>query len=276
MARSVPLSLLFPGLAALAFFNGCGGAADPDLFSSGAEGGALSGKGGGGVVAGSSSTVAGSGSSMSGGSAGGASSAGASSSGASGGSASGGSSSAGQGGSSVAGASNGGTSGSGHAGANTGGSSGSGHGGAGGAPHAGAGGGAGGAAAAGAGSGGSAGASAGSGGTAGGNAGSGGDPSCAQLFNQAEKQLEAARGCNIAMNVEQCTGKVNSTCGCPVPVQRSDSAATKAYQATLKQIDKKNCAPQCAALACYPLVNAQCKVPGGSTAGLCTAANPPN
>jgi hypothetical protein len=122
----------------------------------------------------------------------------------------------------------------------------------------------------------------GSGGTAGhggaqaGSAGAGGsknDPSCDELLKQANQQLEAARECYLTASSIQCSDTVKNTCNCDVPVRRSDSSETKAYLATLKKIDDKNCTPVCTAIACKLVTNAQCKSSGSGTTGVCTAVS---
>ena len=225
MAR--PITLCLSGLATLALFGACGGVADPGLFSPSGGGSGLAGSSGHG---GGESTQGGEPGTPTGGAVGAGASGGlgqpegGSSSG--GGSSSAGAAQAGGGGAENGGASSGGL-------GNIAGSSGSGA----------------------AGSAGSGGGSAGGSGSG----GSGGELTCAQLFAQANKQLEAARSCNLAMNVTQCTGEVNNLCGCEVPVQRDSSAETKAYLATLKQIEKQKCSQICPAIACFPVNHAQCK-----------------
>ncbi|HYQ00090.1 MAG TPA: hypothetical protein VER96_15550 [Polyangiaceae bacterium] len=125
--------------------------------------------------------------------------------------------------------------------------------------------------------------SAGSGATAGhagaqtGSAGSGGtnqDAGCSDLLKQASQQLEAARECNPNAKSIQCTGTVKNTCGCEVPVQRDDSSETRAYLATLKKIDAKNCTTVCTAQACKVVTDAECQSSGSDGAGVCTAVSP--
>lgn len=119
---------------------------------------------------------------------------------------------------------------------------------------------------------GSGGSVAGSTSTAGGGSGGGSsEPTCQELFARAEKELAAAQTCNVAADAKQCTGKVESTCGCQVPVQRGDSPESKTYEDTLKQIDKQNCHQVCPALACVPVNFAQCKGNGGGVVGTCTS-----
>lgn len=229
----------------------CGGANDSGLFS------------GGGASAGTQSSTAGAPASAGAAAAppteGGASTAGGSSDGA--GQASGGSAS--------------GSAGSNAAGAETGGSAGSVQAGAGGSAA-----GSAGSSTAGTGTGGSSAGSggaantAGSGGSSAGSAGAGGgQPTCQDLIAQAASQLEAARACNLARNVEQCTGKVKTTCNCEVPVENQNSAETQAYEATLKQINQKKCVQICPAIACTPVNRAQCRASNvGSSAGTCIAS----
>jgi hypothetical protein len=120
------------------------------------------------------------------------------------------------------------------------------------------------------------GATAGHGGIQGGSAGSGGtnqEPSCSDLLKQASEQLDAARACNLAANSLQCTGTVKNTCNCQVPVQRSESAETKAYLNTLKKLDEKNCVAVCTAQACKLVSDAECKTSGSGSTGVCTAVS---
>ncbi|MEP7052614.1 MAG: hypothetical protein ABJB12_19760 [Pseudomonadota bacterium] len=121
--------------------------------------------------------------------------------------------------------------------------------------------------------------SAGAGGTSAGAAGSGGaEPTCNELLAEATTELAAARACNIARNVTQCTGKVKTTCNCEVPVENQDSPETQAYEATLKQINEQKCVQVCPAIACVAANHAQCLVSGAytnlgayGTAGTCVA-----
>jgi len=127
----------------------------------------------------------------------------------------------------------------------------------------------------GAGTGGAAGAgtagSAANGGAGAGAGGSGGDPTCSQLLAEATTELAAARVCTFAANAEQCTGTVKTVCNCEVPVE-GDSATTKAYEATLKQINDKHCTQVCPAIACLAVSHAQCSVSTpGTTQGTCVA-----
>jgi hypothetical protein len=253
MARRI--YLLVPSAVACLIF-GCGGASDPGLFSAGG------GKSG---VSGASSAGAASlpnaGSTSAGGDTSNAGSVGDA-----------GSDSAG--GSNSAGSDNGGAGEAGHSGsgeqAGTGGSSGHAEGGSSGHAE---GGSAGHAAGGAAGSGVAGGAGSGSGGQ--GSAGGGNEPTCAELFTQAATELTAARACNVGANAEQCTGKVDTTCNCQVPVEKDDSPATKAYLATLKQLQSKHCSQVCPAIACTPVFNTQCRASSaGSKQGTCVASFP--
>jgi hypothetical protein len=108
-----------------------------------------------------------------------------------------------------------------------------------------------------------------------GSAGGGNEPTCSELFTQAATELTVARACNVAADAEQCTGQVDTTCNCQVPVEKDDSPATKAYQATLKQIQSKHCSQVCPAIACSPVFNAQCRATSpGSNKGTCVASFP--
>ncbi len=222
------------GLAALALFVACGGATDPGLFSAGSTAG-TSNHGGASSDGGAPA--------RGGAAPGGASSAG-SPSAAGEGSTEGGSA---NGGSSDGGAGNVGSSGAPQAGAN---SAGANAGGSGGSAN-----------------GGSAGSLA--------NAGSAGGESetCQSLFAKASKQLAAAQVCNLAMDSQSCAATVPNLCNCEVPVHSEDSAETKAYRATLDQLDKKKCIQVCTALACLPATHAVCKASApGSAAGTCVAS----
>jgi len=106
------------------------------------------------------------------------------------------------------------------------------------------------------------------------NAGAGGsnpDSICKELLKQADQQLEAARECNLAADALQCTGKVTNQCGCQVPVQRTDSTATKAYLKTQQLLEDKGCIIACTAIACPSVTNAQCKASGTGAMGTCVS-----
>lgn len=226
------------GAAVFAAFVACGGVSDPDLFSPGSSAGA----------AGSSSHAGAPASGAGAPASGGASAAGGASN-------TGGDSSAAGAGSSEGGEENGGSSAAGSSGA----------------AQAGAGNGAG------ASVGGSANGGASNGGSAGSqpNAGSAGsdDETCQTLFAKANQQLAAAQVCNLAADAMQCTGTVKNLCKCEVPVNREESAESKAYQATLAQLDNKKCSQVCAAIACFPATHATCRANTfGSTAGTCTVS----
>jgi len=118
--------------------------------------------------------------------------------------------------------------------------------------------------------------SAGQGGAQAGSAGTGGTSqalTCSELLKKASQQLEEARVCSVAANARQCTGTVMNQCNCEVSVQRVDSAETKAYLDTLKQLQKKNCAIACTTLLCKPVSDGECKQSGSSTAGLCVGVS---
>jgi hypothetical protein len=104
------------------------------------------------------------------------------------------------------------------------------------------------------------------------SAGGGNEPTCAQLLSQAATELTAARACNLAANAEQCTGAVETVCNCEVPVEKNGSAASDAYEATLKEIRAKHCSQVCPAIACLPVTRAQCRATTPeSTKGSCVA-----
>jgi len=260
MARRI--YLLVPSAVACLIF-GCGGASDPGLFSAGGGKSGVSGASSAGAT-----SLPNAGSTSAGGDASNAGSVGDA-----------GSDSA-AGGSSTAGSDSGGT-GAGEAGhtgsggsveqAGTGGSSGHAEGGSSGHAE----GGSAGHAAGGTAGSGEAGGGAGSGSGGKGSAGGGNEPTCVELYAQAATELTAARACNVGANAEQCTGKVDTTCNCQVPVEKDDSPATKAYQATLKQLQSKHCSQACPAIACTPVLNPQCRASSaGSKQGMCVASFP--
>jgi len=257
MARRIYLL----GASALAFaIFGCGGAGDSGLFGKSGVSGAGSGGAASVHGAGASSTPPGSGGDTA--SAGDVGLGGEDAGGDSGGSNTGGTGN-GQAGHSGSGGSTGHTEG-GSAGHTEGGSAGHTEGGSAGHTEGGTGG------TAGAGTAGSA-ASGGAGAGAGGDGG--GDPTCSQLLAEATPELTAARVCNLAANAEQCTGTVQTVCNCEVPVESGDSLATKAYEATLKQIKAKHCSQVCPAIACLAVNHAQCSVSNfGTTDGTCVAS----
>ncbi len=256
MARRI--HLLAPSAIACVIF-GCGGAGDPGLFSAGGGNSGVSGASSAGAasIPNAGSTAAGGDTSNAGSGDAGADSAGGNSSA---GSDSGGASEAGHSGSggSINQAGAGGSAGhaeGGSAGHAEGGSAGHAEGGSGWLRR------------------GRAGAGSGSGGK--GSAGGGNEPTCAELFTQAATELTAARACNVDANAEQCTGKVETTCNCQLPVEKDDSPATKAYQATLKQLQSKHCSQVCPAIACTPVFNPQCRATTpGDNKGTCVASFP--
>jgi len=278
-------SLWLPVLTAgalSALFFGCGGEDQGGLFSPAGvatgEAGASIGSSGSNASAGRSSSSGGSasaaGASALGGNGSGAMAGAGGPSGTAGSSSHGGNGSAGSsaGGNSNGGANNGGSGGM-SAGASSGGANNAGasNGGSGGASNGGSSGASGGA---GASNGGTSNGGTSNGGTSNGgtsNGGGGGAPTCQDLLTTAADQLDAARACDNSGNVVQCTGEVNTTCGCEVPVESNDSAETKAYLATLAQIQEQHCVQACPALACVVAAHAQCKSQGGS-GSMCVAA----
>jgi hypothetical protein len=256
MARRI--YLLAPSAIAFAIF-GCGGASDPGLFGASGVSGASSAGAPSGHGAGASSTPPASGGDTSG--AGSVGLGGSDAGGESAGGSSAGSANAGGSGDGEAGHS--GSGGSVDQGGNAGTGGSAGHAEGGGAGHS----------EGGASTGGSAGA--GTAGSAGSGAGAGGgssEPTCSQLLTQASTELTAARACNLAVNAEQCTGAVETVCNCQVPVEKDDSVATKAYGATLKQLNAKHCSQVCPAIACAPVLRATCRADGpGTTKGSCVA-----
>jgi hypothetical protein len=104
-------------------------------------------------------------------------------------------------------------------------------------------------------------------------AGSTQQSTCSELLKLANQQLEAARECNLDVDALQCTGKVTNPCGCQVPVHRTDSAESKAYLKTLNQLEDKDCAIACTAVACTSVNNAQCRSSSSSAKGTCVATS---
>jgi len=261
MRYALKLSWLAPLLAIA-----CGGSTAADLFNDAARGGASGADNNGGASA-QGGTVTSSGGNASGGASaqggssavsGGANAHGGSTDG--GGSANGGDSANGgnsvTGGSDVGGAATSG--GSGTAGAGTqGGSS------------------AGGAAAGGTGAGGTP-----AGGTssqAGGTTGAGGMTSvqmCEQMRSMLSTLLTEAQRCSLALNAMQCTGFVDSECGCQVPVNNPDSPATKAYTTAVASY-KSSCSFACPAIACVKPTAARCSSSGSGSQGRCVTFNGP-
>jgi len=117
------------------------------------------------------------------------------------------------------------------------------------------------------------GAAAGHGGAQAGSGGKSDEPTCDDLFAQANQQLEAAQACSLSASSLQCIDTVKTICNCEVPVRRSDSAETKAYLATLRKIDTKNCKTVCTAQACKLVTDAECRASGSGSTGVCTAVN---
>jgi len=94
--------------------------------------------------------------------------------------------------------------------------------------------------------------------SSGGSAGSGGT-TCQELLALAESELVAAQACDLARNVQQCTGSVSTVCGCQVPVEANNSTATQTYLATLKSFRNQRCVIACSKIACLPNFGAQCQ-----------------
>ena len=106
-----------------------------------------------------------------------------------------------------------------------------------------------------------------------GTGGGGAQVDCTDLVTLATKELASARACSLSADAEQCTGAVDTACNCEVPVEKNDSAATKAYLATLKELNAKHCLPPCGSLACSPVTRAECKADSaGSSKGTCSAS----
>jgi len=271
-ARSLKSSVLATGLF-VASFTACGGSADSLFTAVGGQsslGGSMNAIAGQ-TSSGNASSAGGHASNGGGGTLGGNSNGGLSSNG---GEATGGSNNAGE---SAGGVSSGGGSGGNGAGAGR-------------ASGGAANGGAAGSASAGSHSGGSGAAGTSSGGTSSGGASSGGasigganaagagggttTPTCSDLLARAEKELTAAQACDDSRDALPCTGRVETTCGCAVPVDRQTSDETQAYLATLKELQTRHCISICPALACLPITRAQCSSKGGA-GGTCVAIRGP-
>jgi hypothetical protein len=98
-----------------------------------------------------------------------------------------------------------------------------------------------------------------SGGNAGTSSGGSGGANCQELLALAESELIAAQACDLARNVQQCTGSVSTVCGCQVPVEANDTAATRSYLATLKTFRDQHCVIACSKIACLPSLGGQCQ-----------------
>lgn len=106
--------------------------------------------------------------------------------------------------------------------------------------------------------GGAGGAGAGAGGKATGGRGGRGGADCQMRLKQIADKLTAAQACDRADD-ENCLGFVDDECGCPVPVNNPESAATKAYRAAIE--DAAGCIA-CTALLCVEPNGARCQDSG--------------
>jgi hypothetical protein len=111
------------------------------------------------------------------------------------------------------------------------------------------------------------GASSGTGGVAG-TAGKGGKADCNSLQATARNALAQAQVCSFTEDGAQCTGVVDDLCGCAVPVNDENSAATAKYLVALKALDE--CGIVCAAVVCIEPAGATCvRTTAGSGTGTC-------
>ena len=112
----------------------------------------------------------------------------------------------------------------------------------------------------------------GSGGAGSGNGGKGGKgDDCGALLEALAEALEQARVC--MRSVGSCRGFVEDTCGCKVPVNDPDSAASEHYLALLDQLkERKECAIACPAVVCSEPDDASCLMPVQGDRGQCVAS----
>ena len=113
--------------------------------------------------------------------------------------------------------------------------------------------------------------------TSGAGSGTGGaGPTCPQLFSRAKSELDAASVCDDSAKAQQCTGTITNTCGCKVPIEKTDSVEAQAYLSTLGQIKQRNCHQNCPLIACASITSPQCNVPSGSNnhVGICANGVP--
>jgi hypothetical protein len=101
--------------------------------------------------------------------------------------------------------------------------------------------------------------------------GSGGTASCTSLRNQLSSALAEAQACNpSAANALQCTGFVESECGCPQAVNNPKSEAATTYTDLVARL-KKECPSICAAVLCARPTSATCSSQGPQNSGRCVA-----
>ncbi|HVR19809.1 MAG TPA: hypothetical protein VMS65_08935 [Polyangiaceae bacterium] len=104
----------------------------------------------------------------------------------------------------------------------------------------------------------------GAGGASGRAGGSGtGGTDCTAIVTSAQAALLAAQVCNPAQSSPICTGSVEDLCGCTVPVNHPESAATKSY------LDQREAAVQCG----VPCLAIPCREPTTSMCGIGAVAN---
>jgi hypothetical protein len=98
----------------------------------------------------------------------------------------------------------------------------------------------------------------GEGGQGDGGGGGGGDSGvdCAVLQADLDALLAKAQACCPNCNIAQCYNAVAGQC-CPVSVTSKDGTATKAYLATLAQMEA-SCPSMCPAIACEQTPSGQC------------------
>jgi hypothetical protein len=105
----------------------------------------------------------------------------------------------------------------------------------------------------------------------GGTAGKGGKDDCETLQVAASNALAQAQVCSFTADGRQCTGLVDDLCGCPVPVNDMNSAATAKYLVARKAAEE--CPFVCPAVVCIEPLSATCvRTTAGSGTGSCRAS----
>jgi hypothetical protein len=104
-----------------------------------------------------------------------------------------------------------------------------------------------------------------------GTAGKGGKADCDALQAAASNALAQAQICSFTADGRQCTGVVEDLCGCSVPVNDMNSAATAKYLVALKAAEE--CPFVCPAVVCIEPAGATCvRTTAGSGTGSCRAS----
>jgi hypothetical protein len=105
-----------------------------------------------------------------------------------------------------------------------------------------------------------------------GGSGGSGPMQCTAVLTTANKALEAAQVCSLAVSSLQCVEFVETPCGCLVPVAKPESMATKTYLAALKALE--SCPVQCTQALCQNPSSGHCEFDSPSSAeGHCVGDN---